>query len=110
MAFTCDVAQESYLFDLISRREVAPPQHLLIMGLPVPGLCSDSSEFPWPSLVSCEPDRHKAPGELTDSEIKHLAGKGFHAASIGSFLMFVWSSSLVGRDYVSSQVVIIKDD
>jgi hypothetical protein len=94
---TWESAQESFLFDLASRRELVSAQHLLIQGLPVPGLCSDttSQKFPWPRLVSLHPDPFKGPNELSDSQVKHLGGKSFHQSQIGAFLMFVWSVSLI---------------
>jgi hypothetical protein len=110
---TWESAQESCLFDLISRRELVPAQHLLIQGLPVPGLCSDmtSQNFPWPRLVSLDPDPFKAPNELSDSDIKHLAGKGFNQSQIGAFLMFVWSVSAVADEFCDdfAETIVIEE-
>jgi len=96
-----DGPQESYLFDLVSRKELVPAQHLLIQGFPVPGLCSDriATKFPFPSLVSARPDALKEAHELRDQDIRHVAGKGFHLSAIGAVLMFAWGSSKISIEH-----------
>ena len=55
-----------------------------------------SKYFPFPSALSLKPanDGH-FPLHLSDSDIRHLAGNGFHWSSIGSILMFAWSVLLI---------------
>ena len=55
-----------------------------------------SKYFPFPSALSLKPANDgQNPLSLSDSDIRHLAGNGFHWSSIGSILMFAWSVLLI---------------
>ena len=92
----------SYLYDLVSHRELIAAQHLLIQGFPVRGLVdpSESRFFPFPAIVKLEVEGE---GEdsiaLKDKEIRVVAGLSFHWACLGALLMFSWAlSELVDDD------------
>lgn len=88
------VMRSSWLFDIVSNKELLPAQHLLIQGFPVPGWVAPqlSSAFPFPSLLSVE-DPDKDEKLLSMKEIRTLSGNSFHWSSIGSMLMYMLASS-----------------
>ena len=57
--------------------------------MPIPGIIPErlSKYFPFPSALSLKPANDgQNPLHLSDSDIWHLAGNGFHWSSIGSIL------------------------
>ena len=86
----------SYLFDLVSRKELIPLQHLLIQGFAVPGLVPKEFSdkfFPWPKCVSLHSNPCKPEGDcqLSEHQIRELAGNSFHVALMGAFYAFALS-------------------
>ena len=90
----------SRLYDIIAEREVLPLQHVLMQGAPVPGLCAEylSKYFPFPDITLLMPgsnlnDTNVVQQQLSDNEIRRLAGNSFHWAAVGAMLMLILSTS-----------------
>ena len=87
----------SWLYDLVSGKEVVPLQHFLASGFPVPGWCAPKlgDRFPCPALITRTPLTHEASKDqfLTEHEIRVLTGNCFHVSSISAMLLFAWSTT-----------------
>ena len=87
--------RKSYLYELVTESEILPAQHLLIQGFPVPGLVSEANSafFPFASLLNVTSS--ECVSQLTDVELRSLAGNSMHWAALGAWLLFGWSSTHV---------------
>ena len=80
----------SCLYDVVTDKEVLPLQHLLIQGFPVPGWAplAITEYFPFANMISIEDPQAN---QLSECQLRTLTGDGFHWASIGAILSFMWS-------------------
>ena len=81
----------SYLYDLVSNREILPLQHLLIQGFPVPGWAPAAAAhaFPFPGLINATMGPNSQ--QLSDTELRSLTGDGMHWNLLGSVILFSWA-------------------
>ena len=76
--------RHSYLYDIVSEREILPDEHFLVQGLPVPGYVSPelAATFPFPRVMA----------ELCDKQKRQLTGNGMHVHAVGSAIMWLLAS------------------